>query len=88
MIVDYLNIFCPIGRPYEADAKLIVDADAVLPGTIAPERFESISRRDTQILQRVRNFKLPQLPTRHVFEGFEFRHAGTVCEKFGVSVFE
>jgi hypothetical protein len=37
-------------RPYEADAVLIIDADAVLPGAIAFQRFQAIAGRNAQII--------------------------------------
>lgn len=37
--------------PAEADAPLVVDADAVLTTPIAFQRFQPIGRRDTQILE-------------------------------------
>jgi hypothetical protein len=38
-------------RPFEADPPLIIDADAVLPLTVALERFQPVTRQDSKVLQ-------------------------------------
>jgi hypothetical protein len=37
-------------RPYKTDTILIVDSNAVQPIPIAPKQFESVARRDFQVL--------------------------------------
>lgn len=39
------------GGPDEADAPLVVDPDAVLPGSVAPERFQLVTRRYLEFIQ-------------------------------------
>lgn len=47
--------------PNKTYAKLIVDSYAVLPCTVALERFEAVGRRNTQIGQALRSVKHGQL---------------------------
>ena len=63
MVVDYLDIFRACRSPAEANTVLIIHPDAVLPFSVAAERLQPISRRDTEILDRGRNLQLSQLPT-------------------------
>jgi len=51
VVVHNLNVFSAALRPTEADAKLIVDANAVLPLPISLEGFQTVSRRHVEILQ-------------------------------------
>ena len=60
MIVNDFNVRWTFYRPNKAHAPLIVDADAVLPFAISLQRFELISRRNTQIFQDRRPVKLFQ----------------------------
>jgi hypothetical protein len=51
MVVNQLDIFRAGRGPSEADSKLVVHANAELSGAVALERFQSIARRYSQILQ-------------------------------------
>ena len=48
-------------RPPEADAPLIVDADAVLPAPVPPELLEPVARWDPEVVQGHGCVELPQL---------------------------
>jgi hypothetical protein len=65
VVVDDLYILGTRFRPAKADAPLIIDADAELPGPVALQCFQSISRRHPQVVQSVGDLKLPQLSPRH-----------------------
>ena len=52
MIIHDLNILRALCRPHKAHAESIVYSDAVLPGPLALQRFQSIARRNAQIIQR------------------------------------
>jgi len=60
MIINNLNIFSESIRPAKADSPLIIDANTVLTGTIAPERLKVIAGRDSQILKTICDFELPE----------------------------
>lgn len=62
MIVHDLDRVGTIGRPDETDPILIVDPDAMLTGTVARQRLETIPRRDTKVLQSRSRVQLLQLP--------------------------
>jgi hypothetical protein len=49
MVVDDLDIFGSLLRPYEAYAPLIIDADRVLTPAIPREDFQPVRRRGAQI---------------------------------------
>jgi hypothetical protein len=61
MIVHDLDIFGAELSPLKAHAELVVDSDAVLSGTISFQCFKSVSGRYPEVLQRLRDLKLPQL---------------------------
>jgi len=50
MIVNYLNIFSISINPTEANAKLIVNPNTVLTGTVPSQQFQMITRRISQVL--------------------------------------
>lgn len=54
MVVNYLNVFSISINPMETNAKLIVNANAMLTGTVPFQQFQMIPRRISQVLQRVR----------------------------------
>ena len=61
VIIDNLNVVRIAVAPDEADPVLVVHANAVLPLPITPERLESVSRKDRQIVKRMRGVQLPKL---------------------------
>ena len=61
MVVDNLNVLRSSGRPSEAEAILVVDADTVLADPIPFQRLQPISRRDTQVRQTRSDLQLPEL---------------------------
>ena len=51
--------------PPEADPKLVIDANTVLPRTVAPQALESIARRDAQFLKHPHTIELVELASYH-----------------------
>lgn len=78
-----------IGRaPDEADAPLIVEADAELAGTIAPERLEAVAGRHAQVGERVGRIEDGESPQRDALKaGGQETRAATLREhvRFGVA---
>lgn len=72
--------------PPKADSVLIVDPNAVLPGTITRQRLETIAGRNPQIFQRSRDFQLTHLSIHHSFKSDETPHAKACSEPFGILV--
>ena len=62
MIIGYFNISRALFSPAEADAVLIVDADAVLSLPVSGQHLQPVARRHPQILKRSRRIKLIELP--------------------------
>jgi hypothetical protein len=71
MVINYFHIFSTCVRPTKTDTPLIVDANAVLTGTITLERFKVISGRHSQIFEPVCDFKLPNLTPRNISNIYE-----------------
>jgi len=65
MIIHDLDVFSPCVRPTEAKAELIVNTDAVLACAVSFQGFQSISRRNSQIVELARDLHLPQLASCH-----------------------
>jgi hypothetical protein len=51
MVIDNLNVIWSIGRPPEANSKLLIDANTELPFFAAREGFQSIARRDLRVIE-------------------------------------
>jgi hypothetical protein len=64
VIVRDFDIQCVATEPGEANAPLLIDADAVVAFSIALEELELIGHRDRQILEVVCSVQLLQLHKR------------------------
>jgi len=64
VIVTNLDALGVAVLPHEADAPLVVDADAVLPAAIARQRFQPVRRRNAQIIKTLCGIQHPQLAPR------------------------
>ena len=51
MIVHDFDIFRASSRPAEAYPKLVVHANAVLPGPISPELFKTVAGRNAEVFK-------------------------------------
>ena len=63
MIIHYLNIICITAFETEAYPPLIIDADAVLPGSVTRQFLQMIAGRDAEsihIYRGIYHIKLPQ----------------------------
>jgi hypothetical protein len=52
VIVNDLNVARTFSRPYETDAKLVIDPNTLLTCTIAYKCLQSVSWRDSEIVKR------------------------------------
>jgi len=57
--LDVDGVVRPVG-PLEADSPLIVDANAVLTASIAPQRLEPVAGQRSQVIERDGGFELVQ----------------------------
>ena len=89
MVVDDLDVEGIGGAPDEADAPLIVDADAVLASTIALEKLEAIAGRDAKVGEGIGRIEKDELPKRYALKaGGETTRAATLKERFRIGVAE
>ncbi len=65
MVVDDFNVERIPGAPAKTDSPLLVHADAVLPLPVTFELFQSVSRRDPQILKDGRGVQHSEFPKRN-----------------------
>jgi hypothetical protein len=68
VVVHDLDVDRAKARPYEADSPLVVDANTVLPLSIALQCLKVIARRGFQKVQSLRRIELSQLSFRDSHE--------------------
>ena len=68
MVVDDLDVECIGSAPGEADAPLIVNADAVLTGTTALQEFETITWGNAKVGERIGRIENDELAKRDALE--------------------
>ena len=89
VVVDDLDVEGIGGAPDEADAPLIVDADAVLAATIALERLEPVAGRNGQVGEGVGRIEDDEFPKRDALKACgEATRTATLKERFRVGVAE
>jgi hypothetical protein len=65
VIVNDLNLLWPGTRPQKADSPLVIDSDAMFPGSITLERFKPVPRWDAEIIKGLRGPHLTKLAQCH-----------------------
>ena len=65
MVINNLHIVDVPVAPNKADAPLIVDANTVLPFSVAFKRFQVISRGRSKVTKLRSNVQLPEFPLYH-----------------------
>jgi hypothetical protein len=83
MIIDYLYVAGFSRSPDKADPPLVIDANAVLAGTVAGEWFQAIPRRGSQVTQIIRIVEIEQLPPRRPLDGGRQLARHLAVEDFG-----
>jgi hypothetical protein len=71
MVIHDLDLCRTQRGPDEADAKLIVDPNAMLAEPVAFERFQPITRRNAQIVKFPGSIQHRQLSHGHGFDAYE-----------------
>lgn len=69
MIVDDLDVVSVAIFPNEANAPLIINANAMLTLAVASQRFQAVARGSQQVLERSRSMEVQQLPARDSLKG-------------------
>jgi hypothetical protein len=85
VIVHNLNIV-GVAIPSEADAPLVIDPNAVLPGAIPAKGFKTIAWRDTKVVQPGRRIEQLQLAPRDTLERPEAPHRKIAKEALRVPI--
>jgi hypothetical protein len=88
MIVHNLNVLRTFRHPPKAHAELVIDANAVLSSAIAFERFQSIPRRDAEIIKPARTVQHGQLAHRDCFDIDEALDSCTIKQALRVRTLE
>jgi hypothetical protein len=65
VVVGNLDFVRIVTAPREADSILIVNPDAMLPHPVAAKLFQSVSRRNSQVVQFYRTIEHDQFPFRY-----------------------
>jgi hypothetical protein len=65
MVIHNSNVARVFTVPAEANAPLVVDADAMLSGAIAFQGFQAVAGRQGQVTQFAGAIKLRELPQGH-----------------------
>lgn len=88
MIVHDLDLVCVAIPPDEAQAPLVIDADAVLTRPVANQRLKTVAWRYPQEIQRGGGMELLELPNRNRCDVREPRHTATFEQCVCVSATE
>jgi hypothetical protein len=86
MVVRDLHILCTGFSPSETDAVLVVYPDAILAFPAALESFESVARRNAQVVQVHGNLQLTQLAPSDFLKGNKSPDPDSACEKLSVFI--
>jgi hypothetical protein len=84
VVVNDLNFVSVSVPPYEADAPLIIDSNAVLALAIAAQAFEPVSSRSGQVAELPREMHLVKLPPGDSLNGPELPYRFSMKEPFSV----
>jgi hypothetical protein len=74
VVVDDFNGFRARIRPNKTETELVVDADAVLAGSITAQQFQTVARRDAEVIEAPSDVQLPELAACHALKRLELRH--------------
>jgi hypothetical protein len=88
MVIRDLDVLGIPFQPHEAQAELIVDSNAILPGSRAAQRLQPIAGQRREIPQIPRLMKLIQLPSRDLFYGLKPPRKLAREERFRFSIAE
>lgn len=88
MVVNQFNIFRAAVRPSKTEPVLVVDADAVLSGSITAQRFQAVTGWNPEVVEPAGDLELPELAAGYPLDGLEARDRPTVGEGSGVGTSE
>lgn len=85
MVVDDFDSIRAGSRPDEADAELVVDADAVLACAITSQGIQPVARGNMQVVQTDRDLQLFELASSHALKELEPGQGPAVGQSLGDS---
>lgn len=88
MVIDDFDIVGPAIYPPKADAELVIDAHAPLPGAIAGELLQPVCGRGAHVFDTLRQVELLELAQGGTFNVGETPHAPKSEQGFGAIVLE
>ena len=88
MVVGDLHIFRTLRRPNKANPPLIIDADTVLPSSVAFKRLKSVAWWHPHEVQRGSGIELRELAACDCLDVRKSRYAASVMKGFRVATFE
>lgn len=88
MVINYPDICWAIGRPHEANTKLIVDANAVLTGAVVLQGLQTIAGRHAQIVENPCPIQLLEFSTRHGLDVRKTPYALPLEQTLGIGALE
>jgi hypothetical protein len=88
MVINNFNLLGMAIGPNKANTPLVVDADAVLPSSVATQSFQPVAGRYTQKVKTRRGMYLLQFPNSHGCNVRKPCHPSPVKQQFGVRVAE
>ena len=84
MIVGDFNVKCVTVTPYETNSVLSADPDAVLSCTAAPERFQPVAGKESDICKRMRGMDLDEFSLDDLNNPMEASGISSVKNKLGI----
>jgi hypothetical protein len=88
MIINDFDTFRDPIRPAKADSPLIIDANAVLTGTITRECFKVIAGWNPQVIKAISDFDLPEFSPGNLGNIRKFLDTLAFRERLSVFTFE
>jgi hypothetical protein len=87
VVIDNLHIVGIAPVPLKADAPLIVDADAVLAGAVAPQPLQTVARWHSEVGQAHRRIYDAEFPQGHSLNSrSKLPNPLTLEEPFGIPI--
>jgi hypothetical protein len=84
MVIHDLNVMSVAITPGEADAPLVINANAICPRAAAFQKLELVSRRHTKIPQAKRPMQVKELSPRRPFDGLKSPNHVVLKERLSV----
>jgi hypothetical protein len=88
VIIHDLDVVRISVAPDETDPELVVDANAVLPLPIAPERLQPVSRKNGQVPKLLCGVQQPEFALRNPRDPLETTSQVSREQRLGVASFE